>query len=140
MSFLPVGLLPKWLLLVSSLAVFNCVQNYVDHAFARRVYTRGGAQVTPLSARTFGVWNLASAGVRLYAAYNIHNRQVYELCALTYVLALAHFSSEVFVYKTASIRAPGVISPLIVASSSLAAMLLQHQHYVALSSPLGGMC
>jgi hypothetical protein len=40
---------------------------------------------------------------------------VYELCALTYVLALAHFSSEVFVYKTASIRAPGVISPLIVA-------------------------
>ncbi|KAL9934934.1 hypothetical protein V8E36_006010 [Tilletia maclaganii] len=131
-SWVPEGLLPKWLLLVSTMAIFNCVQNYVDYTFSRKVYARAPlsqAQVTPLSARTFGVWNFASALIRTYAAYNMSSRPVYELAMWSFVIALAHFSSEVAVFKTAKLS-PGIISPLIVASSSLAAMALQYKYYL----------
>lgn len=74
--------------------------------------------VTPLSGRLFGVWNFASAVIRLYGAYNIHDKVAYELCMWSFVIALGHFISETFVYKTARLG-PGMISPLIVACKSL---------------------
>ncbi|KAK0543397.1 ergosterol biosynthesis protein [Tilletia horrida] len=131
-SWVPDGNLPKWLLFVSVLAIFNCVSNYLDYNFSRKVYARAPlsqAQVTPLSARTFGVWNFTSALIRTYCAYNMHSRPVYELCMWSYVIALAHFGSEVAVYKTAKMSA-GIISPFIVASVSLGAMVLQYKHYI----------
>ncbi|KAN0062700.1 ergosterol biosynthesis protein [Thecaphora frezii] len=128
-SWIPEELLSKWLLLVSTLAILNCTQNYIDHNFSRKVYTKGGAQVTPLSARTFGVWNLASAMIRLYAAYDIHNKAAYEMCMGSFAIALLHFSSEVLVFKTAKLSA-GIISPLIVASTSFAAMWIKYADYV----------
>ena len=33
------GFLPKWLLLVSSLAVLNGVQNFLDASFSAKVYS-----------------------------------------------------------------------------------------------------
>ncbi|KDN53228.1 Erg28-domain-containing protein [Tilletiaria anomala UBC 951] len=128
-SWIPPSLLGKWLLFVSSLAILNCVQNYIDYQFSRKVYTSGGASVTPLSARTFGTWNLLSAVVRFYAAYNLHSKPIYEACMWTYVIALGHFGSEVLAFKTAKFTA-GIISPLIVASTSLATMALQYRHYI----------
>jgi Erg28 like protein len=89
--------------------------------------------VTPLQARTFGIWTLTSAVVRLYAAYNITNKvyarlsfrsrkrvlypfsRVYDMAFFTYLIAFAHFSSELLIFKTASIN-PGVMSPVIVSS------------------------
>ncbi|GAC96165.1 hypothetical protein PHSY_003745 [Pseudozyma hubeiensis SY62] len=71
-------------------------------------------KVTPLSARLFGVWNITSAIIRIYAAYNIHDKVAYELCMWSFVIALVHFVSETFVYKTTKLG-PGIISPLIVA-------------------------
>ncbi|EPQ26755.1 uncharacterized protein PFL1_05734 [Pseudozyma flocculosa PF-1] len=128
-SWIPDDLLAKWLLVVSTLAIFNCTQNYLDHSFSRKVYTKGGAQVTPLSARTFGIWNLASAMIRLYAAYDIHNKAAYDLCMGSFVIALFHFTTEVLVFKTAKLSA-GIISPLIVASSSLVTMWIKYADYI----------
>ncbi|PWZ00473.1 Erg28-like protein [Testicularia cyperi] len=128
-SWVPAELLSKWLLLVSSMAIFNCVQNYIDFNFSRKVYTKGGASVTPLSARTFGVWNFTSAIIRGYGAYNIHNKVAYELCMWSFAIALGHFATEVFVFKTAKLT-PGIISPLIVASSSLISMFALYGQYV----------
>lgn len=97
--------------------------------------------VTPIQARTFAVWTLMSAAVRIYAAYNIaskesvlaraHSRscrnadcfgtrgsgRLYDLSLISYVLALGHFALEVIVFRTAGLG-PGVISPFIVASES----------------------
>lgn len=72
----PEGLLPRWLLLVGAVAALNGVQNIMKPAFSTKVYSSnaGRAQATPLSARLFAIWNLTSAMVRLYAAYNIHER------------------------------------------------------------------
>lgn len=86
--------------------------------------------VTPLSARMFAVWNLTSALVRAYAAFHIHEQGSYVLCAGTFVIALVHFVSELCIFRTTALG-PGIISPLIVASASLVAMVLQFRNYVA---------
>lgn len=113
---IPPTLLGKWTLLVGTIALLNGAQNFVKPAFSRKVYTLAGGNATPLTARMFATWNITSAVVRIYAAYNLFNPQVYQLAMWTYAIALAHFVSEAAVWKTTNII-PGIISPLIVAST-----------------------
>lgn len=86
------GLLPKWLFVVTAMAVFNTCQNFVTTKLTRKLYSGLPAagdyskkrncrrtslmfvSVTPLQARTFAVWTLMSAVVRGYAAYDVHNK------------------------------------------------------------------
>lgn len=74
---MPAGLLPKWLLIVGAVATLNGLQNIAKPSFSTKVYSSstGQAQVTPLSARLFAIWNLTSAMIRIYAAYNIQDRR-----------------------------------------------------------------
>ncbi|BGP17152.1 ergosterol biosynthesis protein [Rhodosporidiobolus nylandii] len=97
----------------SGLAVFNSVQTFLTTSLTRRVYSRSAGSVNPLQARTFGVWTLMSALVRIYAAYNISSKPMYDLALASYVLALGHFASEFLVFRTAGLV--GVASPFIVA-------------------------
>ncbi|ETS63009.1 hypothetical protein PaG_02781 [Moesziomyces aphidis] len=128
-EWIPEGLLPRWLLLVAATAYAYGASNFLKHTAGFKVYSNGGAQVTPLSGRLFGIWNITAAIIRTYAAYNIHDKVAYELCMWSFVIALVHFVSETFVYRTAKLS-PGIISPLIVASSSLTTMYLNYGHYV----------
>ncbi|KAM0789171.1 hypothetical protein ACM66B_000019 [Microbotryomycetes sp. NB124-2] len=125
------GNLPYWMLFVSSLAIFNAVQNFTTVKLTRKVYSNAPNQVSGLQARTFAVWTLASAAIRIYAAYNIHSKALYDLALISYVLALGHFSLEFVVFKTAGLGA-GLLSPLVVASTSLVWMWTQYDHYVKL--------
>ncbi|THH12719.1 hypothetical protein EW146_g7435 [Bondarzewia mesenterica] len=113
------GLLPKWQLLVGVVAVFNTVQNFLTLKFTRRIYnTVPPAQpVTALQARTFAAWTLTSAVVRVYAAYHLNEKVIYDMALMTYLIAFAHFSSEIFIFRTAKIGAP-VLSPCIVSSKA----------------------
>ncbi|KAH6909003.1 Erg28 like protein-domain-containing protein [Coprinopsis sp. MPI-PUGE-AT-0042] len=130
-AFLPQtpGWLAYWQLIVATAALFNSVQNLVTLKFTRRIYNRADQPITPLQARTFGIWTLTSAVVRLYAAYHITDKVVYDMAFFTYLIAFAHFSSELLIFKTASIN-PGVMSPVIVSTSSLIWMFLQYDYYV----------
>ncbi|KAL0954847.1 hypothetical protein HGRIS_003786 [Hohenbuehelia grisea] len=124
------GWLPKWQLIVAAMAVFNGVQNFVTLKLTRRIYNNVPSQsVTGLQARTFAIWTLTSAVVRGYAAYHIHEKVIYDMAIATYVLAFAHFSTELLIFRTAKIN-PGVLSPVIIASSSLIWMLQQYDYYV----------
>ncbi|ORY63800.1 hypothetical protein BCR35DRAFT_295266 [Leucosporidium creatinivorum] len=123
------GYLPYWMLFVSSLAVFNSVQNFLTTSLTRKIYNKSPASVNPLQARTFAVWTLASAAIRIYAAYNLELKPMYDLALVSYVLALGHFALEFVVYRTAGLG-PGLISPLIVASTSLIWMTRQYDFYV----------
>ncbi|GAA5877220.1 hypothetical protein JCM3774_000121 [Rhodotorula dairenensis] len=122
------GNLPYWMLFVSGLAVFNGLQNYLTLSLTRKVYGRAPQLVNPLQARLFGVWTLMSAAVRIYAAYNLHLKPMYDLAIVSYVLALGHFASEAMVYGTAGLQ--GLAGPLIVSSTSLYWMISQYDVYV----------
>ncbi|KAF2019425.1 ergosterol 28 [Aaosphaeria arxii CBS 175.79] len=136
-SYLPPGdgLLPKWLLMVSVIAVTNSLQAYISLRPTQRVYAggrRGPSPVTPLSARTFGTWTFLSAVVRLYAAYNVTDRRIYELAFWTYGVAFAHFVSEWLVFGTCRFDA-GLAGPGLVSSVSLVWMWRQWGWYVGSS-------
>ncbi|KAM8915705.1 ergosterol biosynthetic protein 28 homolog isoform 1-T1 [Spinachia spinachia] len=98
------NVLRSWLLMVSIIAVGNTVQSFRDHSFlSEKLYT-GAPQFV---CRT-GLCRL------------------YHLTLWTFVLALGHFLSEAFVYKTAPLTI-GVMAPLIVAGFSIIAMLIGYQ-------------
>ncbi|KZT73153.1 Erg28-like protein [Daedalea quercina L-15889] len=121
------GWLPTWQLIVAIMAVFNTAQNFATIKLTRRLYNT--APVTPLQARTFAIWTLTSAAIRLYAAYNINVKQVYDLALFSYLFAFGHFGSEIFFFGTAKLFGP-VLSSVIVSTASLAWMVNQYHFYV----------
>lgn len=131
---LSAGLLPKWLLFVSAVSVFNSAQCYLGGPdLTRRVYPRQPDQVTSLSVRTFGTWTFLSCVIRMYAALNITNSQVYDLAIASYLIAGFHFVSEWLVFHTTDTRkGSGLYGPLVVASLSATWMLTQRSFYAQL--------
>jgi len=85
--------------------------------------------VTSLQARTFGIWTLTSAVVRAYAAYNLHDKIMYDLALFTFLIAFGHFTSELLIFRTTTINS-AVLSPCIVSTTSLVWMFLQYDFYV----------
>ncbi|QRV89738.1 hypothetical protein RhiJN_17756 [Ceratobasidium sp. AG-Ba] len=131
-SYLPqaVGLLPKWQLIVSSMAVFNTIQNFVTLSLTKRIYSKQPQNVNPLQSRTFGIWTLTAAILRFYCAYNVNNKAIYELTMWSYVLAFSHFTSELLIFRTAGLG-PGVLSPFVVSTLSFTWMWNQYDFYLS---------
>ncbi|TFL04028.1 Erg28-like protein [Pterulicium gracile] len=123
------GLLPKWQLLVASMAFFNSLQNFITLNLTRRLYNGPAVAVTPLQARTFAIWTLTASVVRFYAAYNINNKLIYDITLFTYLFAFGHFASEILIFRTAKFGP--VVSPVIVSTVSLVWMMLQYDFYVS---------
>ncbi|KAH6685903.1 transmembrane domain-containing protein [Plectosphaerella plurivora] len=86
-------------------------------------------QVTPLAARLFGTWTLIASLVRMYAAYNLKYGHMYDLAIWTYIIALGHFSSEMFIYKSMTFGKPQA-GPFIFATVALVWMPLVRSYYV----------
>ncbi|KAJ7127049.1 Erg28-like protein [Mycena epipterygia] len=131
-SYLPQGngWLPTWQLVVAVMAVFNSAQNFTTLKLTRRIYNNvPPATVTPLQARTFAVWTLTSAVVRGYAAYHLNEKIMYDMALFTYLIAFGHFASELLIFRSATPNA-GVISPVIVSTTSLIWMFSQYSYYV----------
>ncbi|KAL2046985.1 hypothetical protein N7G274_001003 [Stereocaulon virgatum] len=130
-SFLPQheGWLPYWLLLVSILSVGNTIQAYLTTKNTREVYMRAGQEITALTSRIFGTWTLVSAVVRLYAAYNISNPQVYELALVVFTVAWVHFVTEWVVFGRAA-WGRGLAGPILISTGSLFWMFSQWAFYV----------
>lgn len=125
------GYLPKWIFFISVVAIFNSIQTYTNLSLTKKVYSNNPAEVTPLSARTFGTWTLVSSIIRAYAAYNITDVHVYNLCIVSYVIALWHFGSEWLIYRTCKFD-KGLFGPLIVSTCSITWMLMQKDFYTSL--------
>ena len=147
-AFLPryEGWLPYWLLLVrdpmgkwrlfqtndaqiSAVSIGNTVQAYITIANTQQVYAQSGRETTALSSRLFGTWTFVSSIVRLYAAYNISNPQVYQLALWTYGIAWSHFMSEWLVFRTAA-WGKGFAGPAVVSTVTLLWMLGAWDSYV----------
>lgn len=129
LATMPSGYLPKWLLFISVVAVFNSVQTYISGLeLTRKVYEKNPQEVTPLSARTFGTWTLISSFIRLYGALYLNENHVFQLTFISYMIALFHFASEWLVYRTCKFG-KGILGPLIVSSTSLIWMYCQKEYY-----------
>ncbi|CZS97813.1 hypothetical protein WAI453_008844 [Rhynchosporium graminicola] len=151
-SYLPQheGILPKWMLFLSVVALGNTIQSYLTLSYTARLYAGPKLQTpilssnsksspktkapsnspaTPLQSRTFGTWTLIQSLVRIYAAYNISNPQFYQLAYLTYVVAWWHFMSEWWIFGTARLG-EGLVFPVVIASSTLVWMWMQWGFYV----------
>lgn len=86
-------------------------------------------QVTPLTGRLFGTWTLITCIVRCYAAYNLHLAPLYDITVWTYVVALAHFTTELFVFKSMTFGLPQCF-PFSMSSGAIVWMLMARGHYV----------
>lgn len=119
---------------VSVVSTANSLQAYRSETYAAQLYNArssdGRSAVNALSARTFGTWTFLSAVVRMYAAYNISTPVAYDLAAWTFGIALFHFVGELLGFGTAQLKGR-FVSPLIVASGTLAWMLTQRDAYLA---------
>ncbi|EDO16148.1 hypothetical protein Kpol_1070p31 [Vanderwaltozyma polyspora DSM 70294] len=129
LTSLPPGYLPKWLLFISVVSVFNSIQTYISGLeLTRRVYERKPQQTTELSARTFGTWTFVSSVIRLYGALYLNEEHVFQLTFISYIIALAHFGSEWMIFGTCKFG-KGLLGPLVVASTSLTWMYNQKEYY-----------
>ena len=86
-------------------------------------------QVTPLGARVFGTYTFMAGIIRFYACYDLSNPLLYKLAIWTHIIAAAHFTSEMFVYKTMKFSGPQGF-PFAAAYGGLCWMLMQYSHYV----------
>lgn len=117
------NVLRSWLVMVSIIAAGNTLQSFRDHSFLyEKLYTGKPDLVNGLQARTFGIWTLLSSVIRCLCAIDIHNKTLYHITLWTFLLALGHFLSELFIYGTAA-PTIGVLAPLMVASFSVLGML-----------------
>ncbi|EIM91409.1 Erg28-like protein [Stereum hirsutum FP-91666 SS1] len=125
------GYLPKWQLFVAATALFNTVQNFMTIKLTSKIYNTvpPNAPVTALQARTFAVWTLLSTIVRGYSAYHIDEKPIYDMAMITYLVAFAHFSSEIFIFRTAKLTGP-VMSTILVSTVSMTWMITQYDFYV----------
>ncbi|KAM9202850.1 ergosterol biosynthetic protein 28 homolog isoform 1-T1 [Dugong dugon] len=118
------NVLRSWLVMVAIIAMGNTLQSFRDHTFLyEKLYTGKPDLVNGLQARTFGIWTLLSSVIRCLCAIDIHNKTLYHITLWTFLLALGHFLSELFVYGTAA-PTVGVLAPLMVASFSVLGMLV----------------
>ncbi|KAK7207118.1 putative ergosterol 28 [Myxozyma melibiosi] len=132
-SYLPTipGLLPKWLLFIAAVSIFNSGQSYFGGLIlTRRVYEAKPTEVTGLSARTFGTWTFLTSVVRLVGAYHLTDPVIFKLTYATFVVAFLHFFSEWQLFKTAKLG-KGLAGPLIVSTTSMIWMAKQMNYYVS---------
>ncbi|CAI9567246.1 unnamed protein product [Staurois parvus] len=129
------AVLRSWLMMVSIIAAGNTLQSFRDHSFlSDKLYTGRPSQVNGLQARTFGIWTLLSSVIRCACAIDIRNKTLYHLTLWTFILALGHFTSEVWIYHTAHMTI-GVMAPLMVASFSILGMLIGFQYLEVIQEP-----
>ncbi|KAF1960568.1 ergosterol biosynthesis protein-like protein [Byssothecium circinans] len=159
-SYLPPfeGWLPQWMLFTSVISIANSIQAYKTLHFTARVYNPNAdntrppsniasyssstpkpskppaneipSQVTPLSSRTFGTWTLLASIIRLYGAYYINEKPVYELAMWAYAVAWVHFVSEWAVFGTTRWGVP-LAGPVVISTGTLVWMSTAKEFYLA---------
>lgn len=86
-------------------------------------------QVTPLAARLMGIYTFMAGIIRIYASFRPEDPSLYQLGIWTHLVAGAHFTSELLVFKTINFSGPQVF-PFLAAYGGATWMFLQWSHYV----------
>jgi hypothetical protein len=108
------------------MALYQTVKSYI-------IVIRGGRETFEATrvTRNFGSWTLLGCILRLYAAYNIQNRQLYDVTLWSVVIGFLYFFLEWVVF---GISVPGRRRGLIITMGTCIWMLLQRKHYTSPSA------
>ncbi|KAF2110480.1 ergosterol biosynthesis protein-like protein Erg28 [Lophiotrema nucula] len=124
------GYLPYWLVFTSILALAHSIICYIasPQTSLKQFSGPNHPPPTPLLAHIYGIKNVYTALIRLYAAMNVGNRELYDLALLTYVGVLFMSVTEMFVWKT--MRGKEAAFPLFNAGVGLVWMIGMRGWYV----------
>ncbi|KAK6385951.1 hypothetical protein LTS17_001523 [Exophiala oligosperma] len=96
------GLLPYYLLFTASMGLMHTVVCYVNPLGSMRLFSGPWASpTTSVLAHVYGMQNLYTGSIRIFAAYNIDTPPLYYLAMLTYVGTIFLNATETFIWKTA---------------------------------------
>ncbi|XP_014676333.1 PREDICTED: probable ergosterol biosynthetic protein 28 [Priapulus caudatus] len=113
-----------WIGVVALMGIGNTIQCFYNHVFlGENLYMEGPSQVTPLMARLFGTWTFLAAIVRIYCAYDITNRPLYDITLISFLIAFVHFTLEAFYYQSTGLHV-GLATPLLVSGISIVWMII----------------
>lgn len=87
----------------------------------KTLYRRSAHTAHAEFARMYGTWLFTSTAVRVafFGAAPAVGSALFWVTLWTYLVALVHFGTEIFMYRAAALR-PGGTGPLVVASVSIA--------------------
>ena len=85
-------------------------------------------EVTPLYGRTFAAWTSVTCLLCLFCANDISNPGIYTATMLSFLIAFVHFTFELLVGKTVSLKK--FLSPGIISTVSMTWMYLQKGFYL----------
>ncbi|KAH8589225.1 Erg28 like protein-domain-containing protein [Bisporella sp. PMI_857] len=122
------GYLPAWILVLSSIALYQTAKSYIG------VIRAGSAAFDATRAsRNFGTWTLLGSVLRLYTAYDIQNGGLYDVTIWSFVIGFAYFGLEWVVF---GISVPGRRRGLVITLGTCIWMLIQRNHYIESSASL----
>jgi hypothetical protein len=114
-----IDVLRVWVLVTGLAGLSTAIGCYTKPLSAHQtLYGRSPHTVHPEFSRMFGTWLLTSTCVRVAFFLNPTNSALFWVTFCTYWVALLHFATEIFVYRTAPLL-PGGIAPCVVASGSI---------------------
>ncbi|KAK9845316.1 hypothetical protein WJX81_003364 [Elliptochloris bilobata] len=125
--------LRRWLVFVALLRLLSVYLGVFQHSyFKSHLFDLQPVLVNELYGRTFATWTLTTCALCLICAKNPRVRAIYGATLLSFVAALVHFTIEVLVYKTMSLKSAA--NPLIIAGISTLWMGAGWNYYLNLAS------
>lgn len=113
----------------ASSAFAHTIVCYVNPIPALKQFSGDAApRKDPLLAHVYGVKNVYTALVRIYALHHLDDRVMYNLAMATFAGVLFLYLTETFIWRTVRLR-EGMI-PYITAGGGLLWMYLQRDFYV----------
>lgn len=113
----------------STMALIHTVFTYLTPLPAQKQFSGPLAPPpAPLTAHIYGVKNVYSGLIRLYAAYHIHNRELYTLALVTFAGVLGLYGAELLIWRTVRLRETS--TSFIISGTMFCWMLMQMPWYV----------
>ncbi len=83
---------------------------------------------TQLLAHVYAVKNIYTCAIRIYAAFELHNRALYDLATLSYLGVLWLFATELWIWRT--VRYKEAVFPFFNAGVAVIWLLVQRNWYL----------
>ncbi|KAL2651431.1 hypothetical protein R1flu_019559 [Riccia fluitans] len=112
-----------WLIIVGLVRLSSVWFGFFD-IWALRMAVFSQTEMTEIHGRTFGTWTFLTCTLCIVTAFNLENRPLYLVTLLSFVYALTHFVTEVFIFNTMAISNLATVS--LFALPSLVWMIVEY--------------